>query len=85
MSNPKYANGFEISYEKAVTDNHFTAAVWTPTLNSPDWRAGAPVDVMVLKSSLNGQRRVEGRKVVTIRRDDGDLAEVWAHEVAVPQ
>ena len=67
--------------DAARAGNHFTAAVWTPALNSPGERAGVPVEVMVLKSSLNGQRRVEGRKVVTILRDDGNLAEVWAHEV----
>ena len=61
--------------------------IWTPKLNGdgtgtfPAVRAGEPIGVNVLKSSLNGQRRIQGRPVATIFDVDGRATEVFLAEL----
>ena len=61
--------------------------IWTPKMNGdgtgsfPDVRAGEPIKVTALKSSLNGQRRIQGRAVATIFAADGRATEVFLEEL----
>ena len=61
--------------------------IWTPKLNGdgtgtfPAVRAGEAIAVTVLKSSLNGQRRIQGRAVATIVDVDGRATEVFLAEL----
>jgi hypothetical protein len=62
--------------------------IWTPRLNGngtgtfPAVRAGEPIEVTALESSLNGQHRIQGRAVATIFDVDGRATEVFLAELS---